>query len=115
VDISSALLAIECADQHCYIFATQDMSKAISHHLQGSGSPFTVKHKPTGKVTARMFETDLQSTARVMAEEYATHGWIVQNEFELSADELVSVYHMQLQPVRVLNRWGWARRSVPFA
>eukprot|EP01047_Picozoa_sp_COSAG01_P030761 COSAG01_NODE_2156_length_8253_cov_15.131280_7_plen_99_part_00 len=67
--------------------------------MQGSGSPYTVEHKPTGIVTVRMFEANLESTARDMAAEYVTRGWSVQNEFEVGPEVLQQIFRMRLQPV----------------
>jgi predicted GIY-YIG superfamily endonuclease len=101
IDVQTSIAAVECVDNHVYIFPTQDLSRDLCHHMQGSGSPFTVTHRPTGTVSVRMFVTDLENAAREMVEAYASRGFITQNEFDLSADAILQVYRMRLRPVRL--------------
>jgi predicted GIY-YIG superfamily endonuclease len=101
IDVQTSIAAVECANNHVYIFPTQDLSRDLCHHMQGSGSPFTVAHAPTGKVAVRMFVTDLENAAREMVAAYASRDYTVQNEFDLSADAILQVYRMRLQPVRL--------------
>eukprot|EP01047_Picozoa_sp_COSAG01_P011429 COSAG01_NODE_500_length_16223_cov_42.586988_3_plen_255_part_00 len=101
IDVQTSIAAVECANNHVYIFPTQDLSRDLCHHMQGSGSPFTVTHQPTGKVAVRMFISDLEDVAREMVAAYASRNYTVQNEFDLSADAILQVYHMRLQPVRL--------------
>ena len=60
---------------------------------------FTVEHPPTGRVSVKMFETNLEATAESMAAEYMERGYIVMNEFELSTEILAQIYRMRLSPV----------------
>eukprot|EP01049_Picozoa_sp_SAG25_P001581 SAG25_NODE_73_length_17157_cov_11.762575_6_plen_230_part_00 len=99
IQVTSTVCAVECADNHCYIFATQDISRDLCHHMQGSGAPFTIDHTPTGRVSVKMFETNLEATAESMAAEYMERGYNVMNEFELSTEDLAQVYRMRLAPV----------------
>jgi predicted GIY-YIG superfamily endonuclease len=99
IQVRSAVCAVECENNHCYVFATQDISRDLMHHVQGSGAPFTVEHAPTGRVAVKMFEDDLEATACTMAAEYVDRGWLVVNEFDLSAEVLVQIYRMRLRPV----------------
>jgi predicted GIY-YIG superfamily endonuclease len=101
IDVQTSIAAVECANNHVYIFPTQDLSRDLCHHMQGSGSPFTVAHAPTGKVAVRMFVKDLENTTREMVAAYASCNYTVQNEFDLSADAILQVYRMRLQPVRL--------------
>jgi predicted GIY-YIG superfamily endonuclease len=99
IQVRSAVCAVECENSHCYVFATQDISRDLMHHVQGSGAPFTIEHAPTGRVAVKMFEDDLEATACTMAAEYVDRGWLVVNEFDLSAEVLVQIYRMRLRPV----------------
>ena len=102
MSVKSAVVALECAGRHVYIQASQDLSRDLCHHEQGTGAPFTKDHKFTGTIlTVEMFPDDLQQAAFRMAEEYIAKGFSVCNEFTLSADELGEVLLMRLQPVAV--------------
>jgi predicted GIY-YIG superfamily endonuclease len=98
--VSSAVIALECTDKHVYIQATQDLSRDLCHHEQGTGSPFTKQHPFTGNIlTVEMFSKDLQHTASRLAEEYIAKGCSVCNEFEMDAEELAEIFVMRMQPV----------------
>jgi predicted GIY-YIG superfamily endonuclease len=113
MSVTSAIVALECADRHVYIQASQDLSRDLCHHEQDTGSPFTKEHKFTGTILAvEMFPDDLQQAAFRMAEEYIAKGFSVCNEFTLSADELGEVLLMRLQPVAVTVQTYVDRKSV---
>ena len=98
--VSSAVIALECADKHVYIQASQDLSRDLCHHEQGTGSLFTKQHPFTGNIlTVEMFSDDLQQSASRLAEEYIAKGYSVCNEFELAAEELAEILVMRMQPV----------------
>jgi predicted GIY-YIG superfamily endonuclease len=102
MNVSSVVVALECADKHVYIQATQDLSRDLCHHVQGTGALFTRVHAFTGTVLAvEMFSDNLQQTASRLAEVYVANGHFVCNEFELPPCEVVEIARMRLEPVRV--------------
>lgn len=98
--ISSCVVVLECANMHAYIQPSQDLSRDLCHHEQGTGAPFTQTHRFTGTILEiEMFPGSLEETASRLAEEYKQHGYSVCNETEQSPEILGQTLLMRLRPV----------------
>jgi predicted GIY-YIG superfamily endonuclease len=102
--IKSGVCAVECQDKHVYIFPTQDLSRDLEHHVQGTGAAFTSAHPPTGEVTLQSFHDsfdDIVASSHALAEEYKQREYTVCCELELSDTELAAIHRMRLSPVTI--------------
>jgi predicted GIY-YIG superfamily endonuclease len=104
ITISSAVCAVECEDEHVYIFPSQDLSRDLEHHAQGTGSIFTMTHPPTGDLKVRMFNNsyeDIVESSSALAEEYKQNGYTVCCELDLTDADLAAIHRMRLAPVTI--------------
>ena len=98
--ITSCVVVLECANKHAYIQPSQDLSRDLCHHEQGTGAPYTQKHRFTGTILQiEMFPDNIQETASRLAAEYKHNGYSVCNETDQTPEILGQTLLMRLQPV----------------
>jgi predicted GIY-YIG superfamily endonuclease len=106
IRLQTSLCAVECEDEDgfefCYIQPSQDLSRDLMHHLQGSGSPYTQTYKPTGKVGIKLFVTDVEAESKALAEEYKAKDFSVFSELEQTDAYIAQCMRMRLAPVDLL-------------